>query len=101
MPRNCLSAEEILDQVTCLVERLIDLVGRCSVLPRRDHGGFSGTRQRLENTLELARSSAETATASISPARATSISDPVGAATRLPAGIARRGIVTETGVGRA
>jgi hypothetical protein len=44
-------AEEILDQVACLVERLIDLAGRCSVLPRRDHGGFSGTRQRLENAL--------------------------------------------------
>jgi hypothetical protein len=43
--------EEILDQVACLVESLIELTGRCSVLPRRDHGGFSGTRQRFENTL--------------------------------------------------
>ena len=38
-------AKEILDQVTCLVERLIKLAGRCSVLPRRDDGGFSGTCQ--------------------------------------------------------
>jgi len=43
-------AEEILDQVACLVERLVERAGRCSVLPRRDDGGFSGTRQRLENT---------------------------------------------------
>ena len=43
--------EEILDQVARLVERLIELAGRCSVLPRRDHGGFPGTRQRFENTL--------------------------------------------------
>jgi hypothetical protein len=43
-------AKEILDQVACLVERLIERAGRCSVLPRRDDGGFSGTRQRLENS---------------------------------------------------
>src|SRR4029077_9571862 len=43
--------EEILDQVARLVERLIELARRCSVLPRRDDGGFSGTRQRFENTL--------------------------------------------------
>ena len=43
-------AEEILDQVARLVERLIELTGRCSVLPRRDHGGFPGPRQRFENT---------------------------------------------------
>ena len=43
--------EEILDQVARLVERLIELAGRCSVLPRRDDGGFPGTRQRFENTL--------------------------------------------------
>ena len=34
-----------------LVERLIELTGRCSVLPRRDDGGFPGTRERFENTL--------------------------------------------------
>ena len=34
-----------------LVERLIELAGRCSVLPRRDHSGFPGTRERFENTL--------------------------------------------------
>ena len=44
-------AEEILDQVACLVERLIKLAGRCSVLPRRDDGGFSGTCQRLEDAI--------------------------------------------------
>jgi hypothetical protein len=44
-------AEEILDQVACLVERLIKRAGRCSVLPRRDDGGFSGLRQRLEDAL--------------------------------------------------
>ena len=44
-------AEEILDQVACLVERLIELAERCSVLQRRDHGGFSGTRQRLEDAI--------------------------------------------------
>jgi hypothetical protein len=27
-------AKEILDQVACLVERVIDLAGHCSVLPR-------------------------------------------------------------------
>ena len=43
-------AEEILDQVACLVERLVERAGRCSILPRRDDGGLSGTRQRLENT---------------------------------------------------
>ena len=43
--------EEILDQVVRLVERLIELAGRCSVLPRRDHSGFPGTRERFENTL--------------------------------------------------
>jgi hypothetical protein len=32
--------EEILDQV----ERLIERAGRCSVLPRRDNGGFAGIR---------------------------------------------------------
>ena len=37
--------------MTRLVERLIELTGRCSVLPRRDHGGFPGTRQRFVNTL--------------------------------------------------
>ena len=37
-------AKEILDQVARLVERLIELAGRSSVLPRRDDGGFSGTR---------------------------------------------------------
>ena len=44
-------AEEILDQVACLVECLIELAGRCPVLPRRDHGGFSGTRQPLEDAI--------------------------------------------------
>ena len=44
-------AEEILDQLVCLVERLIKAAGRCSVLPRRDYGGFSGTGQRFEDTL--------------------------------------------------
>ena len=44
-------AKEILDQVACLVEHLIELAGRCSVLPRRDDGGFSGTRQRLEDAI--------------------------------------------------
>ena len=34
-----------------LVERLIELAGRCSVLPRRDYSGFPGTRERFENTL--------------------------------------------------
>jgi len=37
--------------VVRLVERLIELAGRCSVLPRRDHSGFPGTRERFENTL--------------------------------------------------
>ena len=44
-------AEEILDQVARLVERLIELAGRCSVLLRRDDGGFSGTRERLEDAI--------------------------------------------------
>jgi hypothetical protein len=44
-------AEEILDQVSRLVERLIKLAGGGSVLPRRDDGGFSGLRQRLEDAL--------------------------------------------------
>jgi hypothetical protein len=44
-------AEEILDQVACLAERLIELTGRYPVLPRRDHSGFSGARQRFEDTL--------------------------------------------------
>ena len=44
-------AEEILDQVARLVERPIELAGCCSVLARRDHGRFSGPRQRFENTL--------------------------------------------------
>jgi hypothetical protein len=42
---------EILDQVACLVERLVERSGRCSVLARRDDGGFSGTREGFENTL--------------------------------------------------
>jgi hypothetical protein len=44
-------AEEVFDQVACLVERLIELARRCSVLPRRDDGGLSGTRQRLEDAI--------------------------------------------------
>ena len=44
-------AEEILDLVARLVERLIELAGRCSVLLRRDDGGFSGTGQRLEDAI--------------------------------------------------
>jgi hypothetical protein len=44
-------AEEILDEVACLVKRLIELAGFGSVLPRRDDGGFSGTCQRFENTV--------------------------------------------------
>src|SRR6516162_11890723 len=43
--------EKILDQVSRLVERLIKLAGHGSVLPRRDDGGFSGTRQRLEDAI--------------------------------------------------
>jgi len=44
-------AEEILDLVARLVERLIELAGRCSVLLRRDDGGFSGSGQRLEDAI--------------------------------------------------
>ena len=44
-------AKEILDQVARLVKRLIELAGRCSILPRRDNGGFAGIRQRFENPL--------------------------------------------------
>ena len=37
--------------MACLVERLIELAGRRAVLPRRDDGGFSGTRQRLKDAI--------------------------------------------------
>ena len=37
--------------MACLVERLIERAARCAVLPRRDDGGFSGTRQRLEDAI--------------------------------------------------
>src|SRR5215472_12610278 len=44
-------AEEILDQVACLVERpFVERAGRCSILPRRDDGGLSGHSPAAENT---------------------------------------------------
>jgi hypothetical protein len=42
-------AEEILDQVACLVERLIELAGRCPVLPRR---GLSRGQQEAQRIAE-------------------------------------------------
>src|SRR5215472_3248204 len=44
-------AEEIFDQVACLVEFLVELAGCGSILPGRDDGGFSGGSQRLDDAL--------------------------------------------------
>src|SRR5215813_8057005 len=42
-------AEEVFDQVARLVEFLVELAGRRSVLPGRDNGGFSGGGERLND----------------------------------------------------